>query len=407
MFEISLGVITFTGIVLALVSIILAARSRLVPTGEVTITVNEQRTIHTPVGLKLLGALSDAHLYVSSACGGGGTCGQCRVTVFEGGGAALPTETNLLSRRDINAGARLACQIVVKNDMRIEVPREVFGVKRLECTVRHNHNVATYIKEIVLELPENEQLDFRAGGYVLTECPPHHIRFADFDIGEQFREDWDRLKLWNLESRTTETTTRAYSMANYPEEKGIVMLNIRIALAPPGSDSSVPPGIMSSYLFSLKPGDKIMVSGPYGEFFARETDAEMVFVGGGAGMAPMRAHILDQLKRLHSARKMTFWYGARSRRELFYVEEFDQLQRDHANFSWNVALSEPLPEDHWDGPTGFIHRVLYDNYLKDHPAPEECEYYLCGPPMMTNAVIAMLTDLGVEPENILLDDFGG
>ncbi len=406
MLTIILGVVMFTGIVLALVFIILAARSRLVATGSVDILVNAERTINAKVGSKLLGALADAKLFVASACGGGGTCGQCRVRVLEGGGGILPTETSIINKREATRGDRLSCQVVVKNDMRIEVPREVFGVKRMECSVRSNKSVATFIKELVLELPAGEDLNFRAGGYIQIECPPHTVKYSDFEIPDRFRDDWDRYDLFRYVSKCEESVMRAYSMANYPEEKGIVMLNVRIATPPPQMPEA-PPGIMSSFIFGLKPGDKVWVSGPFGEFFAKDTDAEMVFIGGGAGMAPMRAHIFDQLKRLHSKRKMSYWYGARSKREMFYTEDFDMLAKENDNFQWHVALSDPLPEDNWDGYTGFIHEVLFENYLKDHPAPEDCEYYMCGPPMMTKAVLQMLHDLGVEKENILLDDFGG
>lgn len=397
----------FTAIVLVLVFIILAARSRLVSTGNVSITINDEKTVQTPVGGKLLGSLADAGLFVASACGGGGTCGQCRVKVFEGGGAILPTETSIITKREAAEGERLSCQVTVKQDMRIQVPVEVFGVKKWECAVRSNKNVATFIKELVLELPAGEEINFRAGGYIQIDCPPHEVKYTDFDIDARFRDDWDRYDLWRYESKVTKPVSRAYSMANYPEEKGVVMLNVRIATPPPGAPESVPPGIMSSYIFSLKPGDRVTVSGPFGEFFARETDHEMVFVGGGAGMAPMRSHIFDQLQRLHTDRRMTFWYGGRSKREMFYVEDFDRLQSQHENFKWFVALSDPLPEDNWTGPRGFIHQVLHDSYLAKHPAPEDCEYYLCGPPMMNAAVIRMLEDLGVERENIMLDDFGG
>ncbi len=407
MLEIGLGVFMFTAIVLALVFLILAARSRLVSAGEVSITVNEERTIQAPVGSRLLGALADARLFVASACGGGGTCGQCRVKVFEGGGAILPTELTHITKREAAQGARLSCQVTVKQDMRIQVPREVFGVRKWQCTVRSNRNVATFIKELVLELPQGEKLDFRAGGYIQIECPSHHIRFADFDVASRFRDEWDRFGLWRYESRVKDRVTRAYSMANFPGEEGIIMLNVRIATPPAGAPDTVPPGVMSSYIFSLKPGDKVTISGPFGEFFAKDTSNEMVFVGGGAGMAPMRSHIFDQLKRLHTQRRMTFWYGARSFREMFYVDDFNTLQAENPNFRWHVALSDPRPEDNWEGYTGFIHEVLYEHYLRDHPAPEDCEYYMCGPPMMTAAVIKMLEDLGVERENILLDDFGG
>jgi Na+-transporting NADH:ubiquinone oxidoreductase subunit F len=318
----------------------------------------------------------------------------------------LPTEASHFTRREATAGWRLSCQTPVKQDMKIEVPEEVFGVKKWECTVESNPNVATFIKELTLRLPEGENVDFRAGGYVQLECPPHTVYYKDFDIQPEYRGDWDKFNMWRYVSKVDETVIRAYSMANYPEEKGIVKFNIRIASPPPGRDD-LPPGQMSSYVFSLKPGDKVTVYGPFGEFFAKDTDAEMVFIGGGAGMAPMRSHIFDQLKRLKSKRKISFWYGARSLREAFYVEEFNKLAEENPNFTWHLALSDPLPEDNWTGYTGFIHNVLYENYLKSHPAPEDCEFYMCGPPMMNASVIKMLTDLGVEPENILLDDFGG
>jgi len=406
MLVIGLGVLLFTVIVMALVFIIVVARSRLVATGQVNILINDEKTVQSPVGKKLLNALADTKLFVASACGGGGTCGQCKVKVFEGGGAILPTETSHINKREAAAGERLACQVMVKQDMRIEVPREVFGIKRWNCKVRSNRCVATFIKELVLELPEGEELNFRAGGYIQIEAPPHHVRYADFDIPDKFRDDWDRYDLFKLESKVTEPVMRAYSMASYPEEKDIVMLNVRIATPPPRMPD-VPPGQMSSFIFNLKPGDEVVVSGPYGEFFAKDTANEMVFIGGGAGMAPMRAHIFDQLRRLNSKRRMSYWYGARSRREMFYVDDFDGLAGSHPNFVWHVALSDPLPEDEWTGYTGFIHEVLFENYLKDHPAPEDIEYYICGPPMMTQAVLKMLSDLGVEKENILLDDFGG
>ena len=406
MLEIVLGVVFFTLIVLALVGVILAAKSRLVASGNVEININDEKTIQTPVGNKLLGSLANAGLFVASACGGGGTCGQCRVKVFEGGGAILPTEQSHINKREATEGDRLSCQVSVKQPMRIWVPDEVFGVKQWRCKVRSNHNVATFIKELVLELPEGEHVDFRAGGYIQIESPPHEVHYKDFDIEERFRGDWDRFNLWRYVSKCNEPVLRAYSMANYPEEKGIIMLNVRIATPPPRVENA-PPGKMSSYIFSLKPGDEVTISGPFGEFFAKDTDAEMVFIGGGAGMAPMRSHIFDQLRRLGTRRKLSFWYGARSRREMFYVDDFDMLARENDNFEWHVALSDPQPEDNWTGYTGFIHDVLYENYLKDHPAPEDCEYYMCGPPMMNAAVIKMLEDLGVERENILLDDFGG
>jgi len=406
--EIILGVVMFTVIVLALVVLILLAKSKLVAAGDVTIAINEDpdMAIRVPVGGKLLGALADNGIFISSACGGGGSCGQCRCKVLSGGGDALPTELNHLSKKEARAGERLACQVTVRQDMDIELPEEIFGVKKWECTVISNDNVATFIKELKLAIPEGEAVPFRAGGYIQIEAEPHHIKYLDFDVPHEYRGDWERFKLFELESKVDEPIVRAYSMANYPDEKGLIMLNVRIA-TPPFNNLSAPPGQMSSYIWSLKPGDKVTISGPFGEFFAKETDAEMVFIGGGAGMAPMRSHIFDQLKRLASKRKISFWYGARSRREMFYVEDFDQLAAECPNFTWHVALSDPQPEDNWTGYTGFIHNVLYENYLKNHEAPEDCEFYMCGPPVMNAAVINMLKELGVEDDNIMLDDFGG
>ena len=406
MLEILLGVILFTVIVIALVFIIIGAKNKLVASGDIEIVVNDEKTIHVPAGSKLLTALADNELFIPSACGGGGTCGQCTVKVFSGGGEILPTELSHITKREAAEGERLSCQVAVKHDMKIEVEDSVFGVKKWECTVKSNKNVATFIKELVLELPDGEEINYKAGGYVQIECPPHISKYEDMDIEEEYREDWDKFNLWRYISDVKEPTLRAYSMASYPEEKEI-MLNVRIATPPPGAPDSVPPGIMSSYIFNLKPGDKTIISGPYGEFFARDTDAEMVFVGGGAGMAPMRSHIFDQLRRLKSTRKMTFWYGARSKREMFYVEDFDMLAKENDNFEWHTALSDALPEDNWEGYTGFIHNVLFEEYIKNHPAPEDCEYYLCGPPIMNSSVINMLIENGVEPENIMLDDFGG
>jgi Na+-transporting NADH:ubiquinone oxidoreductase subunit F len=403
-----LGVLMFTAVVLSLVAIILVARAKLVSSGEVTIEINDDpdKAIKVAAGDKLLQTLAGQGIFLASACGGGGTCAQCRCVVSEGGGGMLATEESHFTMREAKEGWRLSCQVAVKQDMKIEVEEDVFGVKQWECTVESNPNVATFIKELTLRLPEGENVDFRAGGYVQLECPPHTVDYKNFDIQEEYRGDWDRFKVWENTSTVEETTIRAYSMANYPEEKGVVKFNIRIASPPPGSQG-IPPGKMSSYVFNLKEGDKITVYGPFGEFFAKDTDNEMVFIGGGAGMAPMRSHIFDQLKRLNSTRKISFWYGARSMREAFYVEEYDQLQAENDNFQWHLALSDPQPEDNWDGLTGFIHNVLFENYLKEHESPEDCEYYMCGPPMMNAAVIAMLKDLGVEDENILLDDFGG
>jgi len=404
--EIILGVVMFTAIVLALVAVILSARAQLVASGDVNIEINGEKTLTVPAGGKLLQTLSNSGLFLPSACGGGGSCAQCKCQVIKGGGSMLPTEESHFTKRDEREHWRLSCQVPVKQDMVIQVPEDVFGVKQWECTVESNPNVATFIKELTLKLPEGENVDFRAGGYVQLEAPPHHVKYADFDIDEEYRGDWERFGFFNIESKVNEPVIRAYSMANYPEEKGIVKFNIRVATPPPGSQG-IPPGQMSSFVFGLKPGDKVTVYGPFGEFFAKDTEAEMVFVGGGAGMAPMRSHIFDQLKRLKSKRKMSYWYGARSLREMFYQDEYDQLAAENDNFEWHVALSDPQPEDNWEGLTGFIHNVLYDEYLKDHEAPEDCEYYMCGPPMMTSAVIKMLKDLGVEDENILLDDFGG
>ncbi len=406
MLEIIFGIIVFTGIVIALVFGIIGAKSKLVAEGDVEILINHEKKIHVPVGSKLLQALADNGLFVSSACGGGGTCGQCKVVVHSGGGEILPTELSHITKREAAQGERLSCQVSCKYNMDIDVEDDVFGIKKWECTVKSNHNVATFIKELVLELPKGEKIDYRAGGFIQIECPPHTFNFKDFNVEKEYRPDWDKYNLWRYVSMVKEQTMRAYSMASYPEEKEI-MLNVRIATPPPRADESVPPGIMSSYIFGLKPGDKCIVSGPYGEFFAKDTNAEMVFVGGGAGMAPMRSHIFDQLRRIKTKRKMTFWYGARSKREMFYVEDFDMLQKENKNFTWHIGLSEPLPEDKWTGYTGFIHNILYENFIKNHPAPEDCEYYLCGPPMMNTSVIKMLLDNGVEPENIMLDDFGG
>ncbi|EMY46712.1 NADH:ubiquinone reductase (Na(+)-transporting) subunit F [Glaesserella parasuis] len=404
------GIVVFTALVLMLAVLILVAKSKLVDSGDITISINDdpEKAITLPAGGKLLGALANKGIFVSSACGGGGSCGQCIVKVKSGGGEILPTELSHITKREAKEGYRLACQVNVKSSMEVELPEEIFGVKKWECTVISNDNKATFIKELKLQIPEGEEVPFRAGGYIQIEAPAHTVRYEDYKalIDEEYHEDWNKFNLWRYVSKVDEPIIRAYSMASYPEEKGIIMLNVRIATPPP-NNPDVPPGQMSSYIWSLKPGDKVTISGPFGEFFAKDTDAEMVFIGGGAGMAPMRSHIFDQLKRLKSKRKMTFWYGARSKREMFYVEDFDGLQAENDNFKWYVALSDPQPGDNWDGYTGFIHNVLYENYLKDHEAPEDCEYYMCGPPIMNASVIKMLKDLGVEDENILLDDFGG
>ncbi|NOR49884.1 MAG: NADH:ubiquinone reductase (Na(+)-transporting) subunit F [Desulfuromonadales bacterium] len=407
MIEIGLGVLIFTVVVMILVALILITRSWLIPAGEITLNINEdsEKSLTVDPGDKLLGVLGDHEIFIPSACGGGGTCGQCLVKITSGGGDILPTETAHINKREAKKGYRLSCQVNVKQDMDIELPAEIFSISKWECRVRSNESRSTFIKELILELPEGENLDFRAGGYIQIDAPPHVAEYQTMEIAEEFRGDWDKFNLWQYRSEVEESIMRAYSMANYPEEKGIIMLNVRVC-PPPAAVADAPPGQMSSYLFNLKPGDKVTLSGPYGEFFAKETDTEMVFIGGGAGMAPMRSHIFDQLKRLHSKRKISFWYGARSLREAFYVEEFAALAEDFDNFEWHLVLSDPLPEDNWSGAKGFVHQYLYDNYLVNHPAPEDCEFYMCGPPMMNKAATEMLYDLGVEEENILFDDFG-
>lgn len=401
------GVAAFTVMIVVLVAVLLVAKTKLVPSGSVSILINDDpdHTLETKSGGTLLGTLAANRIFIPSACGGKGSCGVCKVKVHAGGGALLPTEESHVNRGEAREGCRLSCQVKVKQDMKIEIPAEVFSVKQWQCTVRSNDNVATFIKELVLELPKGQAVPFRAGGYIQIECPAHTVNYKDFAIDDRYRDDWDKFNLWRYVSKVEESVTRAYSMANYPEEQGIIVLNVRVATPPP-RQADVPPGIMSSYIFGLKPGDKVTISGPFGEFFARDTKNEMIFIGGGAGMAPMRSHIFDQFRRVHTQRKVTFWYGARSLREAFYVDDFNAIQSENDNFKWHLALSDPLPEDNWTGMKGFIHQVLYDHYLKDHEAPEDCEYYICGPPMMLDACRKMLGDLGVEPENILYDDFG-
>jgi len=407
-----LGVVMFTLIIVALVGILMVAKSQLVNAADVKIIVNddEDQPIITQAGGTLLNALAEKKIFIPSACGGMGSCGVCKVHVHAGGGAMLPTEKGWISRGEARDGCRLACQVKVKNDLQIEVEPEIFSVRKWECTVKSNHNVATFIKEFYLQLPPGEAVPFRAGGYIQIEAPPHTAVYKDFDIEEEYRADWDKFKVWQFVSTVNETVTRAYSMANYPGEEGIIMLNIRIA-SPPwdrkiNDYAKVPPGQMSSYIFAQKPDDKVTISGPFGEFFARDTDSEMVFIGGGAGMAPMRSHIFDQFKRLKTDRRITFWYGARSWREAFYIDDFNEIQEENDNFQWFIALSDALESDNWQGLTGFIHQVVLDEYLTNHPSPEDVEYYLCGPPMMNQCVLEMLDDLGVEPENVMLDDFG-
>ena len=405
--NIVLGIVVFTATVQLLVLILTIAESKLVPSEGCKLLINDdqEKSPTVPAGQSLLSTLAAEKIFVPSACGGQGTCAECKCQVLEGGGEILATETPHFTRTQIREDYRLACQVKVKQDMKIQIPEEIFSIQKFDSKVRSNRNVATFIKEFVVELPPGETMDFQAGGYVQIDIPPYELDYTEFDIEEEYHPDWDRFNVWQYHAVNEEPIFRAYSMANYPEEKGLLKFNIRIATPPPGTDH--PPGIMSTFVFNLKPGDKVTVMGPFGEFFAKDTDAEMVFIGGGAGMAPMRSHIFDQLKRLNSKRKISFWYGARSVREMFYVEDFDMLARENENFEWHVALSDALPSDNWEGPTGFIHNVLYENYLKDHPAPEDCEFYMCGPPIMNASVIKMLKDLGVEDENIMLDDFGG
>ena len=400
----------FLVIVLLLVWLLLFARKKLMPQGRVKININSEKEIETDPGSTLLSTLSANKIFLPSACGGGGTCAMCKVQVNAGGGSILPTEKGFFTRKEQAANWRLGCQVKVREDMEIEVPAEIFGIKKWECTVVSNHNVASFIKEFVVRLPEGETLDFKSGGYIQIDVPKVEVDFKNMDIEEQYKEEWDKFNMWDLKMKNPEPIYRAYSMANHPAEGNIVMLNIRIATPPwdrkKGGFMSVNPGICSSYIFSLKPGDKVMVSGPYGEFFIKDTKREMMFIGGGAGMAPMRSHIFDLYNTKHTDRKSTFWYGGRSKRELFYVDQFEKIEEENPNFKFEVALSEPLKEDNWDGYTGFIHQVIYDNYLKNHPEPEDIEYYLCGPPMMNDAVLKMLENLGVPDEMIAFDDFG-
>jgi Na+-transporting NADH:ubiquinone oxidoreductase subunit F len=414
MTEIISGVGMFTGVVLALVVLILVARSKLVASGDVQILINDDQSkaLSVPAGSKLLNVLADTGVCGSSACGGGGTCAQCKVHVYEGGGDILPTETGHINKREAREGMRLSCQVAVKEDMKIEVPPEVFSVKKWECEVVSNDNVATFIKEFVVKLPEGETMDFESGGYIQIEVPPFECDFKDFeDIDERFHPDWDRFRVWDFKAVNTETVVRAYSMGNHPAEGDIIMLNIRIATPPPDRSSptgwmQVPPGLASSYVFSRKPGDKVTISGPFGEFFIQDTDREMVYIGGGAGMAPLRSHLFHLFHTLKTGRKISYWYGARNPNEVFYEEQFRELEEAFPNFKFHIAMSEPRPEDNWDGYVGFIHQVLLENYLETHSAPEDVEYYICGPPIMLQAVLGMLDNLGVEEEMIRFDDFG-
>ncbi len=405
-----ISIIAFLVIILILVAILLYAKAKLLPSGEVTININSEKDLVVNPGSTLLTTLGDNKILLPSACGGGGTCAMCRCQITEGGGEILPTEKPHFTRKEQQNNYRLACQVKVKQNMKIEIPHEVMGIKKWECEVISNKNVATFIKEFVVKLPEGESLDFKSGGYIQIDVPKVNVDFKDMDIETEYHDEWDKFKMWDLKMKNSEPTYRAYSMANHPAEGNIVMLNIRIATPPwdraKNAFMKVNPGVCSSFIFSRKPGDKVMVSGPYGEFFIKPTKREMMFIGGGAGMAPMRSHIFDQFKTQGTDRKATFWYGARSKREIFYEDEFRELEKTHENFKFTIALSEPKPEDNWTGPVGFIHQVIQDNYLKNHEEPEEIEYYLCGPPMMNDAVQKMLYELGVPDEMIAFDDFG-
>ncbi len=404
--EIVFGVICFSGIQLILVTLIVVAKKTLLPGGEITIAINEMKKYAALPGGKLLTTLAEHGVILSSACGGGGSCGQCRCIVREGGGSILPTERSHINNREAKNGMRLACQVQVKHDLLVEVPPEMLEAKKWHCRVQSNKNVATFIKELVIDLPEGDEVNFRAGGYIQIEVPPHSLEYANFDIDERFLADWTKFKMFQYQSHVHIPVTRAYSMANYPGEKGIIKLNVRIASPPPRSEIAVPPGQVSSYIFNLKSGDEITIAGPFGEFFMDDSDSEVMLIGGGAGMAPLRSHIFDLLKGKQTRRKVSYWYGGRSLQEVFYADEFEELEKQYDNFSFHLALSDPQPEDNWTGYTGFIHLVVLEHYLKNHPAPEDINYYLCGPPMMTSAIYDMLEELGVEKENIHADDFG-
>jgi len=407
LFFIIISTVVFTGVIVLLVAVLSLVEARFVKKGDVKIFVNDDlNPIIAPIGKSLLSTLSGKKIFLPSACGGGGTCAMCKCQVLEGGGSILPTETGQIPRKEQKEHYRLACQVKVRNDMKIRIPDEVFHIQKFDCTVRSNTNVSTYIKELILELPKGQELKFQAGGYIQIDVPPYDINFKDFVIQEKYHPDWNKYKLWDLKAKNDEEIFRAYSMASHPAEKDIVMLNVRIATPPP-RNMSLPPGKASSYIFNLKTGDNVTVSGPYGEFFIKNTKREMIYIGGGAGMAPMRSHLFHLFHTLKTRdRKVSYWYGARSAREMFYTEQFTDIEKEFSNFKYNVALSEPLPEDNWKGYTGFIHQVVYDQYLKNHEEPEEIEYYLCGPPMMIAAVQKMLDSLGVPPEMIAFDSFG-
>ncbi len=405
---ISVGVFLF--VILLLVAMLLYARYKLTPQGDVQLKVNDKEFTVSP-GTTLLNTLSANDIFLPSACGGGGTCGMCSCQVLEGGGSILPTETGFFTRKEQQQQWRLGCQVKLREDMTIQIPEEVMGIKKWECEVVSNHNVATFIKEFVVKLPEGEKLNFKSGGYIQIDVPKLEVDFkTEVDVEDEYRDEWDKFNMWDLNMKNPEETYRAYSMANHPAEGNIVMLNIRIATPPwdvsHGRFKNVNPGICSSYIFSRKPGDKVTISGPYGEFFIKDTKNEMIYVGGGAGMAPMRSHIFHLFHTLKTGRKVSYWYGARSKREIFYEDHFRSIEKDFPNFTFNIALSEPAEEDKWEGPVGFIHQVLYDNYLRYHEEPEEIEYYMCGPPMMNSAVSNLLYDMGVPDEMIDFDDFG-
>ena len=406
------AVVIFLALTLLLVVILLVAKARLMPAGNRRITINGERTVETPAGATLLASLASNKIFLPSACGGGGSCGMCRGRGLSGGGEILPTETGFFTRKQQQEHYRLACQVKVKNDLQIQVPQPILGIKKMECEVVSNRNVASFIKEFVVRVPEGEKFDFLPGSYVQIDVPRYDIKFTDMEVDDKFRDEWDKYKMWGLTCRNDEETFRAYSMANYPAEGNIIMLNIRIA-TPPFDRSTgtwaagIKPGICSSYIFTRKPGDKVTLSGPYGDFHIQDTGREMIYIGGGAGMAPLRSHLMHLFRTLHTTdRKISYWYGARSRREIFYEEDFRAIERDFPNFKFNIALSDPQPEDNWTGYTGFIHQVLYDHYLKDHEAPEDIEYYMCGPGPMSSAVKKMLWDLGVPSEMLMYDDFG-
>ena len=407
---VGISIAVFLLVTLSLVGILMYARTKLMPQGKVKIVINGEKTVETDPGETLLATMSNEKIFIPSPCGGGGTCGMCEIQVNSGGGSILPTEKGFFTRKEQAANWRLGCQVKVREDMDVAVAPEIFGIKKWECEVVSNHNVASFIKEFVVKLPEGETLDFRSGGYIQIDIPKIEVDFKDMDIEEEYHDEWDKFNMWDLKMKNPEPVYRAYSMANHPAEGNIVMLNIRIATPPwdrkKGGFMNVNPGICSSFVFGCKPGDKVTISGPYGEFFIKDTKKEMMFIGGGAGMAPMRSHIFDLFETKKTDRKATFWYGGRSRRELFYQDHFAKIEEEFPNFKFEVALSEPLEEDKWEGYQGFIHQVIYDNYLKDHPEPEDIEYYLCGPPMMNDAIFKMLDDLGVPKENIAFDDFG-